>query len=223
MTNILEDLDLKAKRWVFRDRTDAGRRLVPFLTKWAAQEAIVLAIPSGGVPVGLEVATAMSLPFDLVIARKIPIPGNPEAGFGAVTLDGNVFLNESMVQTLGLTPSQIEASVGVVRKQIGTRNRMFRQDRPPPSVRGRAAILIDDGLASGYTMLASINSIKRANAKEIVVAVPTAPNHSVQKIAPFVDQLVCLNIREGPYFAVAEAYQNWYDLSEEEVLAYLKT
>lgn len=222
MGKILEDTSLRAKRWVFKDRTDAGQRLVPFLKPYASQGAIVLAIPSGGVPVGIEIATALSLPFDLIIVRKLPIPGNVEAGFGAVSLGGDVFLNESLVHALGLNRSQIDTSLDTVRKQMGIRNRLFRQSRPPALVGGKAVILVDDGLASGYTMMASINSARRAEAKEIVVAVPTAPISSVQRIVPLVDMVVCLNIRQGSYFAVAEAYENWYDLSEEEVFQCLR-
>ncbi len=219
---ILEDTVLKGKRYVFKDRTDAGRQLAHFLKEYEAQEAIILAIPSGGIPIGIEIATATSIPFDMIIVRKVPIPGNPEAGFGALTLEGDVFLNDSLIRTLGLTPPQIEASLEPIRGQIEIRNRLFRQDRPPAPVRGKIVILVDDGLASGYTMMASIRSVERADPKEIVVAVPTAPMHSVQRIASLVNLIICLNIREGPYFAVAEAYENWYDLSDDEVLKYLR-
>jgi len=139
MARILEDISLRSKRWVFKDRAEAGRRLVPFLKRHADKEAVLLAIPSGGVPVGLEVATAMSIPFDMVIVRKIPIPENPEAGFGALTLEGDVFLSESLVHALRLTPSQIDASLETVRRQVETRNRLFRENRPPASVRGRTS------------------------------------------------------------------------------------
>jgi predicted phosphoribosyltransferase len=218
MAKIVENTSLKGKRWVFKDRADAGRQLVPLLQREVDGEAVVLAIPSGGVPVGLEIAHAMSIPFDMIIVRKVPIPGNPEAGFGAVTLEGDVFLNEALIETLGLTPSQIDASIARVREKVEMRNRLFRRNKPPTPIRGRTAILVDDGLASGYTMMASIDSVRRADARKILVAVPTAPMHSIQKIAPLVDTIICLNIREGPYFAVAEAYDNWYDLSEDEVL-----
>ena len=123
---------------------------------------------------------------------------------------------------LQLSPSQIEAEKERVSLELEKRNELFRRGRPFPDLTGKKVILVDDGLASGFTMLASADRAKKAGALETAVAVPTAPQRSAELLLSEVDRIWCANIRTGPYFAVAEAYQNWYDLSEKEVLALLK-
>lgn len=222
MAVIIEDKSLRSKIKVFRDRQEAGKLLAHRLSSYQKEGAIVLAIPSGGVPIGVEIALELSFPFDLIITRKILIPGTTEAGFGAVSLEGGVFLNELLVEQLNLTPQEIQQRIEWTREGIKERNRKFRADKPFPDIANMMAILVDDGLASGYTMLASIDLIKRKGSKEIIVAVPTAPMRSIHLIEPYVDKILCLNIREGFYFAVADAYETWYDLSDTEVFQYLQ-
>lgn len=219
-TRIYEKKELRGKNHVFKDRVEAGWMLAEMLAPEykAAQDAMVLAIPSGGVPVGLEVKSKLNFPFDLIIARKIPIPHNPEAGYGAVTLEGGVFLNEELVSRLGLSPSQIKNHITQLKKELEERQTLFRGKKPFPDLSGKTAILVDDGLASGYTMMASIHSARNRGAKEIVVAVPTAPPETIEKIGPMVDEIYCPNVRDKIFFAVADAYEHWYDLSREEVL-----
>ena len=222
-TRIFEKKELRGKNYVFKDRDEAGSMLAEILAPQykAAQDAIVLAIPSGGVPVGLQVRRRLNFPFDLIIVRKIPIPHNPEAGYGAVTLEGGVFLNEELVTRLGLSPSQIENHITQRKKELEERNVLFRGKKPLSDLLGKTAILVDDGLASGYTMMASVHSAKNRGAKEIVVAVPTAPQETIEKIEPMVDAIYCLNVRDRIFFAVADAYEHWYDLSKEQVLELL--
>ncbi len=222
MAIIIEDKSLRSKVKVFRDRQEAGKLLASRLSSYRKGRAIVLAIPSGGVPVGAEIALELGLPFDLIITRKIFIPGTTEAGFGAVSLEGGVFLNEPLVRQLNLTPQEIQQRIEWTKEGIEERNRKFRAGKSFPDIVDMMAILVDDGLASGYTMLASLNLLKRKGAKEIIVAVPTAPMRSIHLIEPYVDKILCLNIREGLYFAVADAYENWYDLNDTEVLKYLQ-
>jgi predicted phosphoribosyltransferase len=216
--------EYKNREFVFLDRRDAGEVLSRMLRRKYAQRNTlsVLAIPSGGVPVGLEISGRLELVFDLVIVRKIQIPGNTEAGFGAMTQEGSVFLNERLLAELRLTPEEVEVQADTVRKELQRRNRLFRDDRPFPDLEGRTAIIVDDGLASGYTMKASIFAVRKQKAEHIVVAVPTAPIQALEMIEPVVDEVYCPNIREGPYFAVAAAYESWYDLDEEEVMQLLK-
>jgi len=211
------------QRHIFADRFEAGEILGSMLTAEYAHiaDGMVLAIPSGGVPVGLKVKEILGLTFDLLIARKLQIPGNPEAGYGAMTPDGSIFINQALLAQLGLSPDQIEAEKKRVGLELEKRNDLFRGGRPFADLTGKRVILVDDGLASGYTMLAALHTAKRANALETVVAVPTAPQSSVELILPQADRICCANIRTGPYFAVAEAYQHWYDLSEDEVLGLL--
>ena len=222
VAEVIEEKSLRNKTHVFRDRLEAGDRLARRLEKYKKKECLILAIPSGGIPVGLKISQHLELPFDLVISRKIPIPGNPEAGFGAVSFEGSLFLNEPLVRELRLTQEEIRELSIPVLEEIQHRNAIFRGGRSFPDLRGRIVIVVDDGLASGYTMMASINFVKKRGPSRIVVAVPTAPESSIQLISAHVDELLCLNIRGGFFFAVADAYHEWHDLSEGEVMEFLK-
>jgi len=223
-TNIHEIDKLRGQRYIFADRFEAGETLGSMLHAEYAHidNAVILAIPSGGVPVGLKVSEILGLPFDLMIVRKLQTPGNPEAGFGAMALDGKMFLNQALVAQLRLSPTQIESEKKRVVLELEKRDALFRAGRPFPDLTGKKVILVDDGLASGFTMLASVSMVGRAGPLETVVAVPTAPQRSVERLMTEVDRIYCANIRTGSYFAVAEAYQHWYDLSEKEVLELLE-
>jgi predicted phosphoribosyltransferase len=222
---IYEKKELRQKNYVFKDRVEAGEILGEMLeAKYKeTRNSIVLAIPAGGVPVAIQVSRKLKFPLDLIIIKKIPIPHNPEAGYGAVTLEGNAFLNEDLVSRLKLDSAQIENDISLIRKELEERNKVFREGRPSPDLSDKTAILVDDGLASGYTMMASINAVRNGGAKEIVIAIPTAPMSSIEKIDSLVDEVYCANIRDKIFFAVADAYEHWYDLSREDVLALLKS
>jgi predicted phosphoribosyltransferase len=222
MGNIIEDKNLRNKSFVFEDREDAGRRLSQFLSEYKGSDSVVLSIPSGGVPVGKEIKDALSLPLDLLIVRKIQIPWNPEAGFGAVNLDGYVIFNEPLLHSLELPENVINEQIEKTKEILLKRNELFRKGKGFPSLKNKTTIIVDDGLASGYTMIAATEFVKKRNPSKIIIAVPTASYSTVRKISSIVDSLYCLNIREGYPYAVAEAYRNWYDLSDEEVLRILK-
>ena len=223
MGNLIEEISLRDRKYVFRDRSDAGRVLSRKLLPYKTSDSIVLAIPFGGLPVAFEIMQALSLPLDLIIVRKIQIPGNPEAGFGAMNPDGEVIFNESLLNQLGLTKGEIRTQVRKTEDVMRKRGRVFRSDKPFPSIGSKTVFIVDDGLASGYTMLAAIDFIRRRNPLKIIVAVPTASESTVDFILPEVDELVCLSIRSGYPFAVADAYEDWYDVTDEEVLSILKT
>jgi putative phosphoribosyl transferase len=222
MGQIIEDKNLHNKSFVFEDRTDAGKGLSQFLAEYKGSDSIVLSIPSGGVPVGKELREALSLPLDLLIVRKIQIPWNPEAGFGAINLDGYVVFNEPLLHSLELPENVIDVQIEKTKDIVKKRNELFRKNRPFPSLKNKTTIIVDDGLASGYTMIAATEFVKKRNPSKIIIAVPTGSYGTVKKISPVVDYLYCLNIREGYPYAVAEAYRNWYDLSDKEVLIILK-
>lgn len=215
--------ELRNKKFIFQDREHAGHALAEMLAPVYGQgkHTLVIGIPSGGVPVAIQIARHLELPMDLFIVRKIPVPGNTEAGFGAVTLSGSMFLNQELVAALGLTQEQIQEQAASVRDELVRRNRVFRHDRPLPDVAGKTVIVADDGLASGFTMLAALHDLRGAGAGKLVVAVPTASASSTERLAQAADEIYCPNIRSGPYFAVAEAYQRWYDLDENEVISML--
>ncbi len=222
----IEDGALRNRQGIFADRRDAGRRLGRLIrdTLGDAADPMVLAIPAGGVPVGLEVSRVLLTDLDLMVVRKLQIPGNTEAGFGAMTLDGVVLLNRELLSYLNLAPDQIEAEKARVMEELKARNDRFRQGRPFPDVEGRNVVLVDDGLASGFTMLAAAETVRRHKAAGLWAAVPTAPLRSVEQVTGALDRVFCLNVvdRPGP-FAVAGAYQRWHDLDHDEVLALLKS
>jgi predicted phosphoribosyltransferase len=181
----------------------------------------LFAIPAGGVPVAAEIATALATPLDLVIVRKIQLPWTTEAGFGALDPEGALLFNEPLISRLALTPRQIEEQVAKTLANLKEREARLRGGRPYPDLAGGTVIIVDDGLASGYTMRAAVRFLKGKGAGEIVVAVPTALDRTAQALLPQVAVLVCANLRGGLSFAVAEAYETWYDVDEQEVLALL--
>lgn len=224
MDNVHEQPENRAKSGIFRDRNDAGEHLARMLHPFFAgdPEGVVLAVPSGGVPVGLVLGRRLDLPFDIILVRKIQIPWNTEAGFGAIAFRGEALLNKQMVDALGLSEEQIREQTEKTRHELKERNSTFRGDRPPPDLTGKSAILADDGLASGYTMLAALQTVRELGASRIVLALPTAPRRSVEHVAPYADSVYAVQIKEGGPFAVAEAYRNWRDLSRDEVAGMLR-
>lgn len=222
MDNLIEDSGLRGKKRVFADREDAGRKLASLLEGLVDPEAMVLAIPAGGVPVACAVAGAHRLALDVLIVRKIQIPNNPEAGFGAIGPEGKVLLNDRIIDDLGLSQKEIQAQVSETMRVVESREEAYRKGRPQPDLRSRQVILVDDGLASGYTMMAAVEFVRQKEAGRVIVAVPTAPQRTVHFLQPAADVLVCPNVRGGPVFAVADAYENWYDLGDEEVVALLE-
>jgi putative phosphoribosyl transferase len=222
MGMLTENIALRDRQRVFEDRTEAGRLLAHALMHLQSSDCMVLAIPSGGIPVAFEIANALHLPVDLLIVRKIQIPFNTEAGFGAMSPDGEIILNEKLLRQLKLTEDEISIQIKQTFENIQQRNRLFREGKPYPRLERDAVVIVDDGLASGFTMLAAIAFIRKKGARKITVAVPTGSENTIQFIVPEVDELVCLNIRSGFPFAVADAYRTWYDLADKEVMAIVK-
>jgi len=222
MAEIVDEPSLRDRVHVFDDRLHAGELLAEKLEEYRGREgAYVLAIPAGGVQVAFVVAKRLKIPLDVVVIRKIHVPWNREAGFGAVSWDGIIFLNEPLVAALGLTKEDIDRCVAEEKEIIRMRLKKFRGGRPFPDLREKTAIIVDDGLASGFSMLTTVKAIERRKPREMVVAIPTAPISAIQLIRPHVDKVVCLNIRSGPFFAVADAYKVWYDLEDEDVMEVL--
>jgi len=221
MRNLVEDRNLRNKGYVFENRAAAGRKLSQMLFDFHHSDLVVLAIPSGGVPVAIEMRKGWPFQFDLLIVRKVQIPRNTEAGFGAINLDGEVILNEELLRSLNLPQDVIKAQIERTKEILKKRNQVFRRGRDFPPIKNKIVILVDDGLASGYSMIAAIHFVKKRDPSKIVVAVPTGSYGTLLKISPLVDALFCSNVRKGFPFAVAQAYSNWYDLSDEEVLGLL--
>ncbi|HLE87879.1 MAG TPA: phosphoribosyltransferase family protein [Candidatus Brocadiaceae bacterium] len=213
---------MRDKIHVFKDRKEAGWLLARRLLKYKDIDGIVLGIPSGGVPVAAEIAKELGLSLDVTIVRKIQLPDNTEVGFGAVGPDGAVSLNTNLISQLRLTKEEVERQIQITVDTIKRRNELFREGRQYPLLKDKVVIIVDDGLASGYTMLSAIDFIKRHKPEKVVVAVPTAPKGAVDLILSQVDEIVCLNVRSGFAFAVADAYESWYDLKDEEVISILR-
>jgi putative phosphoribosyl transferase len=222
MNEFVEDRALRDRRYVFEDRRGAGKLLAGKLTQYKGTGALILAIPSGGLPVAAETAKALNMQSDIIIVRKLQIPFNPEAGFGAMGPDGEVIINEELLSQLMLTEEAVKAQVKKTREVIRKRNHLFREGRPFPSCKDRSVIVVDDGLASGYTMLAALEYIKKRMPSRLIAAVPTGPERTIRKILTETDEVICLNVRSDFSFAVADAYRNWYDLTDEDVLTILK-
>jgi predicted phosphoribosyltransferase len=223
MAEIVEEPSLRGRVHVFDNRFHAGELLAEKLGRYRSKgDALVLAIPAGGVQVGFIVAERLGVPLDIVVTRKLHVPWNREAGFGAVSWDGLVLLNEPLVAALGLTRGDVDRCVAEEAEVIERRLNRFRGDRPFPDLTGRTALVVDDGLASGFSMLATLKALRRGGVGELVVAVPTAPESSIDLVRPHADVVYCLNVRSGPFFAVADAYRVWYDLGDKDVVELLR-
>ncbi len=218
--------ELRDRTDVFRDREEGGRRLAELLRAIDAPDAVVCAIPAGGVPVGVALARETGLPLDVAVVSKITLPWNTEAGYGAVAFDGTTRINEPLVRQVGLTRSQVEEGIAATLAKVQRRARRFRGGDPAPAVAGRAAVLVDDGLASGFTMRVAIEAVRRSGAARIVVAVPTGHAAAVERLDAEADEVLCANVRGGFRFAVTDAYRKWTDVPElvaEELLHQART
>lgn len=181
------------------------------------------AIPNGGVPVAEGFSKKLNINYDLLIVRKIKIPYNTEAGFGSITTDGTVLINKPLLNRLNLTDIDVNNSINMTKREIKERLKLYNKESKlekiiEQNVKERNIFMMDDGLASGFTMLASIKMVKKYEPKKIFVAVPTAPLSTIKIIQKEVDDIFCPNIRDVMRFAVADAYKNWYDVPESEVL-----
>jgi putative phosphoribosyl transferase len=220
---IIEKPQWHNKEQVYADRQEAGRVLAELLAPYCGKDAIVLAIPAGGVAVGAEIARNLGLDLDLLIIRKMPIPGETESGFGAISLQGDMVLDRQLVRLLGLDEETIQELKKPVERELRERDRLFRQGRPFPALEKKTVVLVDDGLAAGYTMSVAAAVARRKKSAKIIIAVPTAPLSTIGRLMDMAEVIVCPNIREGPRFAVAAAYRRWYDLDHDEVIRLLRT
>ncbi len=200
---------------MFRDRTDAGRKLAQALEKYKGAGALVLAIPRGGVEVGYQVARHLDVDFSIIITRKLPYPDNPESGFGAIAEDGSVFMIEGA--RYQLPQSTIEKIAEEQRREIKRRIEALRGGRPLPEVEGRTVILVDDGIAMGSTMRASIMLLRNRKAGRVVAAAPVTGERTAAEIRKLADEVVIVEIPSF-FYAVAQVYENWYDVPDEEVV-----
>jgi predicted phosphoribosyltransferase len=203
----------------YHDRHEAGKVLASELLEYKDKNVIVLAVPNGGVPVACVIAKELHADLYLMIVRKLQIPSNTEAGFGALTSDGFLLLNHRLIDSLRLSEDDIVKQKEKASESIRSRQRYFGKQAILPCLKNRTVILVDDGLASGFTMEAAVKSIKSRGAKGIIIAVPTSSISAFRRLKPQVDKIICPDISRLPVFAVANAYKNWYDLDEAEALS----
>ena len=201
----------------FRDRTDAGRYLATKLEAYRGRpDLLVLALPRGGVPVGFEVALALHAPLDVFMVRKLGVPGHEELAIGALASGGAKVLDQYLMRELGITDDELSRVVAREERELERRELEYRGNRPPVSVKGHTVILVDDGLATGYTMRAAVAALKLEGAAHTVVAVPVAPPETCDSFEGEVDEIVCAATPE-PFLAVGLWYRDFSQTTDEEV------
>ncbi|MGM0687438.1 MAG: phosphoribosyltransferase [Promethearchaeati archaeon] len=209
--------------WDYVNRKDAGEVLAEKAVEAGIDEAsVILAIPNGGIAVAAPIAQETGASLSLIIVRKMQIPYNPEAGFGALTSFGTMILNNQLLARLNLSDEKIEHAKERTEQQIERRRNTYAQylkDIDPETLH---VVLVDDGLASGYTMLAAVRSVREQHPESITVLVPTASDSAANRVESVVDEFICPRIETGFVFAVANAYRDWHDLTDEEVVQILE-
>ena len=213
---------LTTPRIIFEHRHDAGIHLAAELSEYNDQSVVVLAIPNGGVPVALEIASALKADLDVIVCRKIPIPLAPEGGFGAVTDDGTTILNDEIVKKFNLSPQQISYQASMVRTDIRQRSLLYRKDLSPCSLTNKRVLIVDDGLASGYTMMAAVESVRQRRPREIIAAVPVASAAALKKVEKIADKVIACVAGFGPEFYVSDFYRYWHEPGDDEVIQCIK-
>lgn len=203
----------------FKDRRSAGKLLAERIKELKPADPVVLAMPRGGVPVGLEVAKALGAPLDLVLVRKIGVPYQPELAAGAV-VDGDqpeIVVNDDVMQLAGLTREYIDQRAKEELAEIERRRQVYLSDRPRVPLNGRTLIIVDDGIATGASIRAAIAALKRRNPLKLILAVPVAPADTIEKLRAEVDDVVCLQMPE-PFYAIGMHYDDFHQVPDDEVV-----
>jgi len=206
---------------LFNDRTDAGKQLAARLHFLQGQpNVIVLGIPRGGVVVAAEIARALNAPLDVFLAHKLGAPFNPELAIGAITSTGEVVLEETFIVELRLSHQDIEREIEHQRQEMARRLEVFRKNRPPLDVQNKTVVIVDDGVATGSTMLAALRALRQAQPARLILAIPVGPPDTIQRLGQECDQVVVLATPE-PFWAVGRFYTHFGQTSDEEVVALL--
>jgi len=206
---------------IYRNRRHAGQVLAQSLTGYARRnDVIVLALPRGGVPVGFEVARALEVPLDVFLVRKLGVPGHEELAMGAIASGGVRVLNPNVVNMLSIDDATIEDKTRSEQAELDRRDKLYRAGRAPPEVKARSVILVDDGLATGATMLAALKALKVQQPARLVVAVPTASREVCEQLRSEADEVVCASTPE-PMRAVGRWYEDFSQTSDDEVRSLL--
>jgi putative phosphoribosyl transferase len=207
---------------MFLNRVDAGRQLARTLAHYANREdVLVLGIPRGGVPVAFEVAQAIHAPLDVLLVRKLGVPGQRELAMGAIASGGARILNRQLIAELGITEEQVAETMAAQEAELQRREELYRGVRPDIPIQGRIIILVDDGIATGSSMLAAIEALRTLHPKKIVVAVPVAPTHADADISSAADEFICVHQPEW-FFGIGQFYEDFSQTEDSEVRALLE-
>jgi putative phosphoribosyl transferase len=206
---------------LFADRVDAGKRLAQALRGHVGKDAVVLAIPRGGVVVGYEVTKTLALYLDVIIPRKIGAPNNPELAIGAMTEDGTILLDDRLVDYLHVSQEYVKEESEAQKAEIRRRLKLYRGDIPYPILKGREVILIDDGIATGSTMKAALASVRKRGAKSVIIAIPVGPPSTIKELEKEADRVFCLYTPEV-FYAIGQFYEDFTQTRDEEVIRLLK-
>ena len=201
----------------FKDRRDAVQKLVEFIGEIDEMRSLISAIPRGGVSVGQVLCEAYKAPMELALTRKLPIPWSPEAGFGAVTIDGTVSLNEDFFDQLNMTKKETDKITERVIAELKRRAAKYAVPEKLLQVERRRVYVVDDGLATGYTAIAAAQMIRKRNPSELVLAVPASPADTLKRVSAYFDKTYCLIEQKHLPFAVASFYHDFHDMTDEEV------
>ena len=213
----------RAIKRVFHDRRDAGRTLAELLTAYRDKaDVVVLGLARGGIPVAWEVAAELRAPLDAFIVRKLGAPGQEEFALGALASGGHVVLNDDVVRVLRISPQQLAEITERETRELQRREVTYRDGRPPLDVAGKTVIIVDDGLATGASMLAALQALQEAQPKKLVVAIPTAPESACRRFAGLADDVVCASM-PAEFVSVGEFYWDFRQVSDEDVRGLLAT
>ena len=205
----------------YENRREAAKILLEMLKKDRYKNGIVLGVPRGGIVLAKVIAEGLQLPFDIIITRKIGMPNNPEAAIGSVTQNKKMILNHDMMQRLELTEEDVKDNIEKASKEVEVCLKKYRGDRPLPNLEKKEVIICDDGIATGYTIKAAVESIKPENPKKIILAVPVAPPNVIKELKKYVDKIVC-PLTPDFFVAVSQFYRGFAQVEDEEVIKLLE-
>lgn len=207
---------------VFKDRHEAGRLLAKELKKYKNNKnALILAIPRGGLEIGYELAKELFLPLDILVTKKIGFPGNPEYAIGAVGPKKEYILNEEEVIRSDISESYIKSEVDRLGKEIEQKYNKYRGRKVLPKIRDKIVIVTDDGIATGYTLMLSLKILKKQRPKKLIAAIPVGPQEGVENLKQVADEVICL-YTPSLFFAIGQFYEEFRQVSDEEAIEYLK-